>query len=41
MLATNIITSRALNLKMEEGISMQAHSDKLWTITNQLTNIAH
>jgi hypothetical protein len=27
MLATNIITSRALNLKMEEGISMQALDD--------------
>jgi len=26
---------------MEEGISMQAHSDDLWMIANQLTNIDH
>ncbi len=36
-----IITSRALNLKMEEGISMQVHINKLWMIANQLTNIDH
>ncbi len=41
MLTTNIITSKALNLKMKEAISMQAHIDKLWMIANQLTNIYH
>ncbi len=41
MLTTNYNYIKALNLKMEEGISMQAHINKLWMIANQLTNIDH